>query len=232
MLRITILCLSLHVGFTTSLHAGKRTSYFPKVPDAGETYRGGSKAQKMLYQGIVEKKSELVTQALNSGAGINDTFPGDGYRPVTLAAAKDCAACLEILLDRGAIFDVADKSGWYPIHHAVYRSGIKALEVMHKRKLLDLAVQANGYSALELIGKFDKVLVLEKLVHLGIVIDPASEFLQLEFQKLIALVEQSNKPRMRPLLHLLGGGAPEDLDSMQVDQEVQNRFAVLDGMED
>ena len=87
-------------------------------------------AQNALWIASIRGDTNAIKQALDEGARI-DSLDGQGNRrPLNYAAANNRAAAVRVLLARGARINLANNTGFTPVHHAVEAGAVDALTVL------------------------------------------------------------------------------------------------------
>ncbi len=123
-------------------------------------------AQQALWIASVSGDTAAIVRALANGAKI-DSIDGVGNRrPLNYAAAGNRAAAVRLLLARGANINLANNTGFTPVHHAIEGSAVEALTILLNAKA-DLTIAARGVTPMQTAQRINNAAILALLQGAG-----------------------------------------------------------------
>jgi ankyrin repeat protein len=87
-------------------------------------------AQTSLWIAAVSGDTVAMTMALNAGAAVDSMDTQANRRALNYAAIGNHVAAVRLLLRRGATLNLANRTGFTPLHHAVEAGALDALAVL------------------------------------------------------------------------------------------------------
>jgi ankyrin repeat protein len=87
-------------------------------------------AQTKLLAASISGDTALIVQALNEGARIDSLDPQRNRRALNYAAINNRGAAVRLLITRGATLNLANRTGFTPLHHAAEAGANDALAIL------------------------------------------------------------------------------------------------------
>lgn len=125
-------------------------------------------AQTKLLAGSISGDTILIAQGLNEGAKIDSLDPQRNRRALNYAAINNHVAAVRLLIARGATLNLANRTGFTPVHHAAEAGANDALAILiaagadisiasaQGRRPLDTARARGDQAAIQLLERAAK----------------------------------------------------------------------------
>jgi hypothetical protein len=123
-------------------------------------------AQHALWVASVAGDTAAIVRALANGARIDSLDVLGNRRPLNYAAAGNRAAAVRVLLARGASVNLANNTGFTPVHHAIEAGAADALEVLLGASA-DLTIPARGVTPMATARRLNNARILSMLQGVG-----------------------------------------------------------------
>lgn len=123
-------------------------------------------AQGALWLASISGDTAAIARALANGARIDSIDVLGNRRPLNYAALGNRAAAVRFLLARGANVNLANNTGFTPVHHAIEAGAADALAVLLEARA-DLAIAARGVAPMETARRLNNPRILSMLQGAG-----------------------------------------------------------------
>lgn len=123
-------------------------------------------AQQALWIASLSGDTAAITRALGNGARVDSIDVLGNRRPLNYAAAGNRAAAVRALLARGANINLANNTGFTPVHHAIEAGAADALAVLLGAGA-DLSIAARGVTPLATARRLNNATILALLQGAG-----------------------------------------------------------------
>lgn len=123
-------------------------------------------AQQALWIASVSGDTAAIMRALASGARIDSIDALGNRRPLNYAAAGNRTGAVRFLLARGASVNLANNTGFTPVHHAIEAGAAETLAILLAARA-DLTIAARGVTPMQTAQRLNNARVLSLLQGAG-----------------------------------------------------------------